>query len=195
MADNSESQQQDLKCPECGAGPYRAMAGLSSHRRSAHNVKGTSPATLTYHKHRSNAKPAKVPRIKPKLGRPRKLPFACPDCSESFDSAKRLGIHRLHVHGIPGSSKTVIAKRRKQLAITPVVSNGHGSNGAAHHQGQEHEDLATQNHIAYAFGRTQQWLELYAAAEGIPLTTLTSGLAALLHGTSRRRILGARGGL
>lgn len=52
------------------------------------------------------------------------------------------------------------------------------------------EERAVENHIAYAFGHTEAWLETYATAAGISGPALASGVAELLHRKACGRLLG-----
>jgi hypothetical protein len=48
-----------------------------------------------------------------------------------------------------------------------------------------------EGHIAYAFGHTEAWLEIYSKTVGIPVTVLAGRVADLLRNKARREILGS----
>lgn len=58
------------------------------------------------------------------------------------------------------------------------------------HVKKEQSDPATLQHIAYAFGHVEAWLDAYGRASGVPGPALTGGVAELLRQQARRSVLG-----
>ena len=101
-----------ISCPHCGKGGYKNRAGLGSHILSVHGLGGPNSPASKAKKPAKQAKPAKGMK---------KGKFVCPECSQVFDFATVLGVHRKLIHGLPGKSQTAVAgqKKKAELATTP----------------------------------------------------------------------------
>lgn len=89
-----ERTQPELTCPECGK-VCQSPAGLGSHRRYAHGVRGGSPAAAGAST--SAERTAPQPGVPTVPGRV----FRCTDCTLEFPSIRRLVDHALAEHKRP----------------------------------------------------------------------------------------------
>jgi hypothetical protein len=165
------------QCPECDHAPYPTAKGLSTHRRFAHGISGTSHSAVSERRRRAKLKQTShhdnyPSRIKGK--------YPCPNCNfvASWEGGLKNHITRVHASAKP-------AKRRNELANIPkgeVITNGH--HPEAHREG--FTDAIPDALIAVASGRFIELCRSVAYEHDLPPRLFTARVAAFIYGTTVR---------
>jgi len=106
------------------------------------------------------------------------MSLRCPECGRT--SSVSTGKEFINEHAINCHLARVHGVRKKPGGVNETDSRG-----------KKGRSNAEANHISYAFGHCEAWLEAYAESAGVSRTALTGGVAQLLLRKTRRSVLGS----